>query len=306
MRADQDLLNRESREKIDKASSLKRECAYARKSLRRYLRGHLFTLQKIKIDRHLKICSVCSSELEALRRLDETRLLLREFSPGEGLASHVRALFSGLARLKVVFYRPLWIAGIVLAAGAVYHYAITPRLIDVELENIVKTAPTSTLHTAGTTTAGVAAEPSPAAALREPDVEAPAPRAVEPLAVTLTANDEKAAAALINDVMRGQNRLRNKRFSRTAREISGELTAGELNAFLNSISDAGKVSYSLRRFNSFSKTLPIPFVLKLREAPRTPPPSPSPSKPVRKAPEAATPAPVPEPAAPPPSPLPQQ
>ena len=160
MRTDQDPVNRESREKLDKVSSLKRECAYARKHFNRYLRGHIFKLQKIRIDRHLKTCAVCSSEFDALKRADETRSLLHEVTPVEGLAPRLRDLLSAFARLKVVFYRPLWMVGIVLAAAVAYHFAAIPRQIDIELENIVKTAPTNTAPSAPAAGEAVATTPS--------------------------------------------------------------------------------------------------------------------------------------------------
>jgi predicted anti-sigma-YlaC factor YlaD len=38
---------------------MKKECIYTRKSLRKYLSGHVFALQKIRIERHLKSCAIC-------------------------------------------------------------------------------------------------------------------------------------------------------------------------------------------------------------------------------------------------------
>lgn len=100
----------------------------------------------------------------------------------------------------------------------------------------------------------------------------------------------------INDVMRGHGELRTKRFSGSVKEIAGELTPKELLTFVNRISPYGTVSYSTRRFETFPPALPLPFVLRVRQAtaPRpapaavpppagTPQPSGAPSRPAPQA-----------------------
>src|ERR1700693_4077665 len=154
----------------------KKECTYTVRSLEKYLHGHLFKPQKMRIDRHLKSCVVCKSQFEALKHREETRRLLKDITPAEGIVPRMREGLSSAVRLKKVLYRPLWIAGIVLVAAAVYHFAITPTQLDVELDSIVKTMPSSTAPTAA---APAVVKESAPAVVKQP-VAAPAP-AVEPL-----------------------------------------------------------------------------------------------------------------------------
>lgn len=243
---------------------MKKECVYTRKSLGKYLHGHLFKLQKMRIDRHLRSCVVCRSEFDALRRKEETRLLLKDFAQDGGVLQRVTEGFSGLTRLRKVFYRPLWIALIVVFAAAVYSYMITPRQIDLEIESIVKTAPTGTVHSAAIASAPAATAPAtkvlPAAS------SAPA---VDPLtvAIAIAPEEENAAIRRINEIMRGHAQLRKNKFSDEVREISGTLTARELQTFFNRIEETGRISYSRKRFESFPGAQQIPFVLKLKLKP---------------------------------------
>jgi hypothetical protein len=244
---------------------MKKECMHTRKSLAKYLSGHLFKLEQTRIERHLRSCVVCYSQYQALKRVDETRKYLKDITPPEGVVQRMKEGVSGLAKLKKVLYRPLWIAGIIVVAALVIYYLRTPRQLDVELDNIVKTVPSGTASAAGHPI--VAAAPPAAAPSAAP---APSPaRAVEPLAILITTADDTAATSRINEVMRGHGRLREMRFSDTVRELSGSLTAKELLTFFNRIESAAKVSYSRKRLESFPAGQPVPFVMKLRVAPRT-------------------------------------
>jgi hypothetical protein len=252
---------------------MKKNCEYTRKSLRKYLHGHLFKTQKVRIERHLKSCVVCRSEFEALRQAEDTRSFLKDITPPESVAQQVRESISGLARLKKIVYRPLWIVAILVLAGAVYYYMITPRRLDVEIENIVKTSSSST---APTTTAQPPAVPGSAAtttAVTSAFVQSPSPTpvvktapAIEPLEVTITIakEDEKAAIQQLNDVMQGHAQLRKNKFSDDIREVSGSLTSKELMILFDRIRETAKTSYSRKRFQSFPSAQPIPFVMKLK------------------------------------------
>jgi hypothetical protein len=251
---------------------MKKNCEYTKKSLRKYLHGHLFKTQKIRIDRHLSSCVVCRSEFEALKQAEETRSFLKDITPPESVAQQVKDGISGLSRLKKIVYRPLWIAAIILIAAAVYYYVITPRRLDVEIENIVKTSSSST---APTTTAQPLAVLSSATTTSAPSaaVQPASPKAVvepvhtvEPLEVTITIakEDEKTAVQQLNEVMRGHGQLRKKKFSDDIREISGSLTSKELVILFDRISETAKTSYSRKRFQSFPSAQPIPFVMKLK------------------------------------------
>jgi len=283
-RTEQDAVHRESRQKLDAARGMKDECAYTGKSLKKYLRGHLFRFQKNRIGRHLKACASCRSECEALKRMEETRRILKDIDSHEGVAHQVKAGVSALAKLKLILYRPLWFAGIVLAAAALTYYAMLPPQIDLEIESIVKTAPVTT--TAAPPVApkkdldmATAVVSTPAASVQTP-VPAAAP-AVDPLAVSLTPADETAAIRRINEIMRGHGQLRKLKFSKTERELSGKLTAKELLTFFDRLGEVAKVRYNRKRLESFSGAQPIPFVLTLKEAPKpvgTPAPARTPAQ----------------------------
>ena len=121
----------------------KKECAHIRKSLPRYLSGHLFKLEQVRIERHLRSCVVCYSQYQALKRADETRQFLKDITPPEGMVQRMREGVSGLARTKKLLYRPLWIAAIVAVAAGTYYYLGVSQRPDVELESIVRTSPSS-------------------------------------------------------------------------------------------------------------------------------------------------------------------
>jgi hypothetical protein len=250
---------------------MKKECAYTRKALRKYLRGHLFMLQKNRVERHLKSCVVCSSEYQALKKNNETRQILKDVAPPEGL---VKAGVSGLAKLQKLFYRPLWVAAIIGIAVVVF-INVTQRPRDLEIENLEKSLPpvpassSSIASAPATTLISLPAQTAPVHAAAAPQ-PAPVPEAAaaEPLVIAITPEDEQAAIRRINEVMRGHGSLHRLRFTDTVREISGSLTAKELLTFFNRIETVGKVSYSRKRFESFPAARPIPFVMKLKPAPR--------------------------------------
>jgi hypothetical protein len=256
---------------------MKKNCEYTRKSLRKYLHGHLFKTQKLRIDRHLSTCVVCRSEFEALRQAEDTRSFLKDITPPESVAQQVKDGLSGLSTLKKIVYRPLWIAGIILIAAAVYYYVITPRRLEVEIENIVKTsssstAPTTTAHPLAVLSSATTTTPAPLAAV-QPVSPAPAAepvQTVKPLEVTITIakDDEKTAIRQLNEVMRGHGQLRNKKFSDDMREVSGSLTSKELLILFDRIAETAKPSYSRKHFQSFPSAQSIPFVMKLKTVTR--------------------------------------
>lgn len=266
---------------------MRKECAHVRKTLPKYLRGHLFKLEQLRIERHLRSCVVCYSQYDALKRADETRQYLKDITPPEGMVQIVKEGVSGLGKLKKILYRPLWIAGIVLCVAVVVYYLHKPRELDVELESIVKTAPVST--------APAAPAPAPAPVVSAAQPAAPVPVAahvMEPLQILITTENDKAAVRRINEVMQGHGQLRKFKFTDTVREISGNLSAKELLTFFTRIEPAGKVSYSRKRFEAFPSTQEIPFVIKLAVEPKAPEVK-TPSAQTRKPIEAAAPAPPP-------------
>ncbi len=256
----------------------KQECQQTRKKLDRYLHGHVFATERARIGKHLSQCVICRSEFEALKRTEETRQILKDIHASDGVVGRVQDGVSALAKVKKVLYRPLWIAGIVLAAGAVYYYAMKPRQLDIEIENIVKSGPaTSPSATVASATppapeppAAKPATPAPANNVR-PQTPPPAPAPIpEPLVVTLKPENDTTAVRRINEVLRGHGQLRTLKFSETVKEVAGSLTAKELLTFFDRIGSAASVSYSRKRMESFPATQPIPFVLKLKAAPKVP------------------------------------
>jgi hypothetical protein len=256
---------------------MNKECEYTRKSLDQYLHGYLFSPRKRRIDRHLRDCVVCRSEFEVLKRSFETRLFMKDFAPARGMSQRMKEMFSGLARLRRVFYRPLWIAGFALLAAAAYYYAMMQRQLDLELDSIVKTTPqavsSAPVPTAippvvppeqqpvtASTSSGAGNMVSPAAVLPAQDA----------LIVLITAEDDQTAIQRINDVMRGHHQLRRMKLSDTDREVSGSLTPDDLRILFERLAEAGKVTYNHKRFASFPDAQPIPFTLKLNAASRTP------------------------------------
>ncbi len=245
---------------------MKEECERTRKALPAYLRGHVFRIMRSRIDRHLQSCVVCKSEFEALRRMEETRQLLKYLDAPEGVANRVKQAVSELARLKKILYRPLWLAGMALLVGGISYYAVMPRQLDLEIDSIVKTAPATTapVATAGPTReAPVATKPAAAVQGSAPQ---PDSRAVAPLTVSIVPINDTTAIQRINEVMSGHGELRNMKFSDTERKLSGALTAQELLTFFGRMGEVARLRYDRKRFKSFPADQPVPFVLVLKAA----------------------------------------
>jgi hypothetical protein len=243
---------------------MKKECERTRRALPDYLRGHVFKMTRIRIERHLERCVVCRSEFEALRRTEETRQILKDINAPESVVGRVKEGVSSIRRLKTVIYRPLWMAGLVLIAAAVYYYIVTPRQLDIEIERIVKTEPTVSAPTTSVPAVAANAPVTPRGSKKlVPPHAAATPPAPERLVVTITADNDKAAVRRINEIMHGHSQLQQLKFSDSAREVGGSLTANELVIFFNRIRSVAKVSYSRKRFQSFPASEPIPFMMKL-------------------------------------------
>ena len=267
MRTEHDPHHKTSSHKLDKASSMKKECAAIRKLLRKYLHGHLFKLQKIRVERHLKSCVVCSSEYQALKQESETRQILKDITPPEGIVQHLKERASSLAKLKKLLYRPLWLAAII-GIVVLVSVNLVSRRRDLEIENLEKSLPSTSAQMGAIASAptvtltALSALPAPATAppsARRPVSEVPA---VEPLVITVTPENEQAAVQRINEVMRGHG----SQISETVREISGSLTGKEMRAFFNRLESAGKVTYSRKKSEFIHSARPIPFIMKLKPA----------------------------------------
>lgn len=241
---------------------MKKDCEYTRQSLRKYLRGHLFKPEQMKIERHLQKCAFCRTEYEALKRSAETRKFLKDITPPEGVVQRVKAGVSVLSWFKTILYRPLWIVGIAGCAALLYFYVVVPLQRERELEMRELSAPPAAAVQPAPAGPGAAAPP---AEHRAAQPVQPAVSAVDgPLVVTITAADERAAMRKINDVMQGHAVLRTMRFSEKVKEISGSLTARELETFFARIESAGRISYSRSRLESFPAAAPVPFVIRLK------------------------------------------
>jgi hypothetical protein len=269
LRIDQDPEQGKSRQRLAEMDLLKKNCERTRKALPDYLRGHVFWITKKRIERHLDRCAVCRSEFEALKRINETSQLLKYVDTPEGLAHRVKEGISSLAKLKTILYRPLWFAGIVLSVAGIYYYAHQPRQLDIEIDDIVKTAPITT----AAVTPPEAIKPNtlavtPPAARRQKPEPVPA-QTVEPLVVSITPVSEAPAIRHLNEIMEGHEQLRKLKFSDTHRELSGKLTAPELLIFFERIREVAKVRYDRKRLASFPADQQVSFVLKLKKAPGT-------------------------------------
>lgn len=242
---------------------MKNECAYARKRFSRLLAGHLFRIQINRIEKHLAACPVCRSEFDALRRIEETRLILRYVEPAASAAERIRAGFGGLAWLKKLIYRPLLLALLVGSVAAVYLYIIRPALHDPDLERLDPYASPQT-QTAMPTTV-----PTATAKLEKKEPISEPAAAVEPVVVVITVekDKEKTSRERINEAMKEHALLRTMLFSKSVREISGSLTARELSTFLHRIQDVGGISYKRRRLLSAADGELIPFVMRLHTSP---------------------------------------
>jgi len=248
---------------------MKKECEHTRKSLKKYLHGYLFRPRKIRMDRHLESCAICRSEFDALKRREETRLFLKDIMPDESMGARMNEVFSALAKLRKIFYRPLWTAAIVVVVGYVYYYAVTPGRIDVELENIVKSIPATTASTASGPSITAVAAPlvtAPAVTVRPAASQPPAP-VTEPLAITIIVEEEKTAIRKINQVLRGHAVLRRQKFGDTVKEISGSMNSKELLTLFSRLEVAGRIKFSHTRLESFPGAQLIPFIIKLKVMP---------------------------------------
>jgi len=252
---------------------MNKDCAYTRKSLRKYLHGHLFKPEQIRVERHLRSCVMCYTEYQALRQADETKQYLKDITPPEGIVQRIQAGVSGLAKLKKILYRPLWLAGIIIILVLACIYLFSPPPRDLEIENLEKSGPVASAPSS-TVPASPAqgVRPSPVTArstIQRPPASQPdeAVSMLKPLSVTITVDNEKAAIRRINEVMKGRGELRKMRFSDTVREISGSLTTKELLTFFGQIESEGKISYSRKRLVAFPSAQPVPFIMSLKVAP---------------------------------------
>lgn len=252
---------------------MRKECEGTRKYLRRYLSGHLFRLEQMRVERHLKKCALCSSELQALKRAAEAKKLLKDITPPEGVVQRVKEGVSGLSSLKKLLYRPLWLTVIALAAAGVYFYIIVPiqRHFERQSAEIAALSKPAAEPSTGPSIPEPAAQPKSRPEPQEHQGQgASADEKIEPLTITIIVEDEKAAVNRINAVMQGHAYLKGMRFSDNVKEISGLLTSKDLLTFFHRINSVGRIRYDRARFNSFHTAELIPFVMKLRLAPPKP------------------------------------
>jgi hypothetical protein len=267
-RIDQDALHQTSGSKLEQVRETKKECEHTREALPKYLQGHLFKFQARRVERHLKACPVCNSELNSLQYAADTKQLLKDITPSEGMAARMEAAFLFFGRLRILLYRPLWLLLLALIGGCLYFFVILPSRHDPELESIERSLPAAVVSAPATSQAAL----SPALAAAPTRVPTPAVNAhapvpsVEPLAITITP-DDRSSMRRINAVMTEHARLRKLRFSDAVREVSGSLTPGELQTLFSQIEQVARVSYSKKRLSALPTTEPIPFVMKLKDAP---------------------------------------
>jgi hypothetical protein len=241
---------------------MKKECEYTRRMLPRHLKGHLFLPQQKRVERHLAACAVCRSQFDALRRINETQEFLDYLSPEEGIAGRVKAGAFRLSRVRKLFFRPLWLAAVVIAVVVLQVYVIRPLLHDPDLEKL-DAGPT--VPPAEQVKAEPVTIPTPTHAAAEPKPQAAAAPATDPLVVTITLvkENEKAGIRMINDAMKEHALLKSMRFSEKVREISGSLTPDELSTFFSRIQGIGKITYKRSRLAAAQGEL-LPFVMKLQ------------------------------------------
>lgn len=257
---------------------MKKDCTYTRKSLQKYLRGHLFKYEQIRIARHLNVCPVCRSEFQALKKVADTKRLLQDITPPDGVVQQLKAGAGALGKLKLLIYRPLWLLLIVAGATLLYINLFAPHR-DVEIENIEKSLPPATpVATAATATSSSAVQALPVQQTAQPEPKAPAAvTAPGPLVITIIPSDENAVGH-INEVMHGHAHLKKLSFSDSVREVSGILMPDELLSFFGRIDHAGKIRYNRKRLESFPAAQPVAFTLKMKPVPRPEPAaSPAPS-----------------------------
>lgn len=239
------------------------ECDHIRNLLSRYLKGHLFQLQRSKVERHLADCPVCRSELDARRRAGETREFLMHLEPERRAARTVRAGASAVVRL---LYRPLLLVLIVAAVAVSYMYIIDPILHDPELENLDAGPLASAPQAPAEAVRSIPAATSFPAQIPEPEARKAQPPAPDPLVITLTIEKEREKESIrrINDAMQEHAVLRTMQFSERVREAAGSLTAEELYTFFSRIQGTAKVAYKRSRLASAAGSELVPVVLKLQ------------------------------------------
>jgi hypothetical protein len=250
---------------------MKGECEYTRKRLERYLNGRLFKIQLRRIARHLSVCAICSSEFDAVRRIDETKRILRDVDSPDA-SPFVRIASRAVPAVRRLLYRPLWLSLILCSLVALYLYVLLPMVHDPDLERLDASlsepvaAPDSTRASGPTPTAVHEAGPSRRAPKGSSAQEDTRP---DPLIVSVVvdADREKATIQRINEAMKEHALLKSMRFSDTVREISGSLTANELKSFFDRIQDAGKITYKRSRLASAGETGLLPFVVRIKVAP---------------------------------------
>ena len=232
----------------------------------------MFATNRARIKRHLLQCVVCRSEYEGLRHAEETRQILKDINAPEGVVGRMKEGVLTLGKMKMVLYRPLWIIGIMLVVGAIYYYEVTPRQLDLEIERIVKTAPSGTTER-DNPTLSASSVTAPSSHTATPQKTSVSPvvaleSASAPLIVTLIPENNTSAIDTINEIMQDHGKLRKMKFSESTKEVSSSLTSRELAVLFNRIKQTAKISYNRKQLHSFPATAPIPFVLKLKAAPK--------------------------------------
>jgi predicted anti-sigma-YlaC factor YlaD len=172
---------------VKKGGVMKKDCASVRQSLHKYLRGHMFKYEQVRIARHLNACPFCRSEFQAIKKMADTKQLLKDITPPESVSQRMKAGAAGLAGLKVLIYRPLWVVLLLGVATILYVNLFAPQR-DVEIENIEKTLPAAMPVASGPSGTAPEAAASPVTAsspVQEAAASAPAPAAPSPLVITL-------------------------------------------------------------------------------------------------------------------------
>ena len=236
------------------------ECIDTHKLLSRYLAGRVFSLQRSRVESHLAECPICSSELDALRRIRETERFLEDLGPGRGIAGTIRSFGSAV---MVLFYRPLWVIVILVSTLALYRNVLTPMLHDPELEMLDAGAPLP--PAAAPQALATAPDVLPAAPVQSEPKNESLP-AADPLVVVITVDKgrEKESMKHINDAMKEHALLGAMLFTDKVREVAGNLTADELYVFFNRIREVAKIGYKRSRLTSSGSGSPLPVVLKLQ------------------------------------------
>ena len=137
------------------------ECERTRTSLPNYLRGHVFWFKRRRIERHLVQCVMCRSEYEAAKHVDDTRRLLKDLDLSEGMLDRVKDGVSTINRVRTIFYRPLWLAGLAALIAAIVYMVHRPPQVALEIEKLEKANPSVMTQPVMTTV--TASSPTPTA-----------------------------------------------------------------------------------------------------------------------------------------------